>query len=404
MIESTSKPTIYGNSLQLVLKFRKNDMNSTAFTQTKRKKRLANIELLRILAMVLIVANHFTGHGLKLMDYEFDNPCSIFNWLVRGIGYMGTNLFILISAYFLCKSNFKSKGLLLLWAQTLFYSVILYLITYILGWHSLDIKGVALSFIPLISSQYWFVTCYAALYILSPFLNKFIEALVIAGERVYLTFCFVLLLFFSVIPSFFYFSQWINWGGSSGIVWFVVLYFIGGYIRNFLKIDEIKVKKEKVWIVTIILWCLPLISKLIIAYTTNFVFGTVIGSSIFYVKNSIILVPASIMTFIAFFTFDIKNEKIVRSINWIASGIFSVYLIHDNGFVREHLWRYVVRYIHPDSYSLIYETFIVIISIFCVCLLIDIIRKYIFKLLGYTSLPQKLTSRIVTYIDSKMKI
>lgn len=379
-------------------------MNSTVVTQVKRKKRLANIELLRILAMVLIVANHFTGHGLKLMDYDFDNPCSIFNWLVRGIGYMGTNLFILISAYFLCKSSFKARGLLLLWAQTFFYSFSLYFFTYIIGWHSLEFKATILAFIPLTSSQYWFVTCYAALYILSPFLNKFIEALVNAGKRVYQTFCFVLLLFFSIIPTFFYFSQWINWGSSSGIVWFVVLYFIGGYIRNFLKIDEIKAKKEKVWITTIILWCLPLITKLILAYTTNYFFGAVIGSSLFYVKNSIILVPASVMTFIAFFTFDITNEKIVKSINWIATGIFSVYLIHDNGYVREYLWGYVVKNIHPDSYSLIYETFIVVTSIFCVCLLIDIIRKFIFKLLGYTTLPQKLTSKIATFVDPKMKI
>lgn len=372
-------------------------------TQAK-KKRLANIELLRILAMAMIVCNHFFSHGIGLMDYDFNNPNVEFSWLLRGICYMGTNLFILISSYFLCRSKFKAKGLLLLICQTFFYSIIIYIVTYLLGWHSLNVKQTICSLFPIVTSQYWFVTCYVALYVLSPFLNSFINTLVKSGQNVYRKFLVVLLVFFSVIPSILYFSPWLNWGGSSGIVWFIVLYFIGGYIRNYASIENLQKNKTRIWILTLLCWIAPLVSKIIIAYFSQWATGEVVGSSIFYVKNSIIIVPASILTFLAFLSFEINSSFISKAINFTASSVFSVYLISEHNFVRSQLWSFVTEHVNQNSTIFILQTFAIIATIFIICIAIDLIRKVIFKLLAKTNIPQRISRNLIRLLDNAMLV
>lgn len=352
----------------------------------------------------MIVTNHFTGHGLNLIDYDFDNPNSIFNWLLRGIGYMGTNLFILISAYFMCRSKFKTKKLLLLIAQTIFYSVTLYLITYIWRWHNFNVIDFVKSFFPITLSTYWFITCYVALFILSPFINKFIQTLVTNGKTYYIKFLIILFIFFSVIPTFIFFSPWINWGNSSGIVWFVVLYFFGGYIRYFITTDTINKYKRKLWTFTILSWILPLISKLIIAYFSYYYIGEVYGSSIFYMINSVLIFPASLLTFISFFTINIKSEKVSKFINTVATGVFAVYLIQDHSFIREELWSFVSSLVHPQDSIFMLETIIVVLSIFILSILIDYLRKFIFNAISYTGIPQKMTNSLIEKLDKTMNI
>ena len=73
------------------------------------RPRLGNIELLRIVSMLLIVCIHFEGHALAIQGFEWGAAHLYSNWLIRGIGYIGVNLYVLISAYFLCQSSFKGQ-------------------------------------------------------------------------------------------------------------------------------------------------------------------------------------------------------------------------------------------------------------------------------------------------------
>ena len=102
-------------------------------SQVKKTKRLMNVELLRILSMFFIVCNHFLGHDLGIEDYNFDDPNRFVLWFFRGLCYTGTNLFVIISAYFQCKSRFRLNGLLQLIYKVLFYSIIIYFISLLSG-------------------------------------------------------------------------------------------------------------------------------------------------------------------------------------------------------------------------------------------------------------------------------
>ena len=106
----------------------------------KIKSRQSNFELLRIVAMLMIVLNHFAHHG----GFEFDSthitiPQLWWNALNTG-GNLGVDLFVLISGYFLIKdSNVSLKDnmqkLLKFWGQVFFFSIILYIASLcIYGW------------------------------------------------------------------------------------------------------------------------------------------------------------------------------------------------------------------------------------------------------------------------------
>ena len=180
------------------------------------RPRLGNIELLRIVSMLLIVCNHFEGHALAIQGFEWGAAHLYSNWLIRGIGYIGVNLYVLISAYFLCQSSFKAKKLLKLLIEVWFYSMIIYGLFVGTGQVSFSFIGFFKSFLPTLCSQYWFITCYVVMYILSPFFNKLISTL--HEKQTLIRFSILLFVLFCVIPNFFFFSEWIHFGGTCGIV------------------------------------------------------------------------------------------------------------------------------------------------------------------------------------------
>ena len=89
--------------------------------------RKSNFELLRIIAMILIIAHHFSLHGgfRVVQSKPLINRIWIL-WLQLG-GKIGVNIFVLISGYFLVSSPaFKLKKVLKLWLQLFFYSIVIY--------------------------------------------------------------------------------------------------------------------------------------------------------------------------------------------------------------------------------------------------------------------------------------
>ena len=101
----------------------------------KQKKIVINnrnsaVELLRIVAMIIIIFHHFAVHGVFTWNNELTIPHFWYNFISSG-GKIGINIFILISGYYLIKDNEPKhfiKKLIKLWSQIIFYSVIFYLI------------------------------------------------------------------------------------------------------------------------------------------------------------------------------------------------------------------------------------------------------------------------------------
>lgn len=351
--------------------------------------RQVNIELLRILAMFFIVCNHILGHGLNLQDYNLEDPNRFFLWFLRGVSYTGTNIFVLITAYFQCRSQFKLKSLLLLLCQVWFYAIGIYFLSIGCEWSSFTLTSLFATLTPILGSMYWFVTCYVGLYVLSPFINKFIK---LTDKRQLAILIGILFLFFSFIPNVYYGSSWLNWGGGCGIVWFIFLYIVAAYIRYYIDVSTIK--KSSLAIVTFILMSLPLLSKIIIANVTNYFTGQIIGSSVFYSNNSILILPLSISFFVLFLKIKINNNLWTKIIAYLSSSMFSVYLISENPNISKYVWQSCSALLNKASLWLPVQIVVIAFLILMVCVIVDQFRKFSFKLISCSYIPDKILSKL----------
>ena len=84
----------------------------------QKKERMANLEVLRCVAMMMVVVLHYLGKGGLLPDLTV--PLSVQDmaaWLLEAFCIVAVNVYMMISGYFLCESSFKLSRLLTLWLQ-----------------------------------------------------------------------------------------------------------------------------------------------------------------------------------------------------------------------------------------------------------------------------------------------
>lgn len=94
--------------------------------QGQQKKRMANIETLRLVAMMMVVSLHYLGKGGLLG--RLDGPLSVKDhaaWLLESFSIVAVNVYVLISGYFLVETKFRIKRVITLVLQILFYSCLL---------------------------------------------------------------------------------------------------------------------------------------------------------------------------------------------------------------------------------------------------------------------------------------
>ena len=178
------------------------------------KDRSSNFELLRLLCIFGILMMHTFG-GIDTSVSFFNTEIHV---LVNSVFNMGVTCFILLSGYFGIRFDFKK--LIRLDLMIIFFTIFG---TIAVG--NLGIKALIKSCIPVISRYYWFISCYFFLCFLTPFLNQIPEKL---SKENFEKLLAVLLLLFSVIPTFGFFE--IMQDGGKGLVHMVMIYLLGRYL------------------------------------------------------------------------------------------------------------------------------------------------------------------------------
>ena len=87
-----------------------------------KEERNIGLDVLRILAMIMIVVLHYLGKGELLKEQNTDYLNHVIYWFCECLCIIAVNCYVLISGYFLVKSDFKIKKFLNLWGQVVFYS------------------------------------------------------------------------------------------------------------------------------------------------------------------------------------------------------------------------------------------------------------------------------------------
>lgn len=107
------------------------------------KHRESNLELFRILTMLLIVTHHYVVLS-GLPDEIMADPLSlksIYLYIFGAWGKIGINCFVLITGYFMCTSRITLRKFVKLVGEVEFYSVTIYLMFYTGGVRTLLIEA-----------------------------------------------------------------------------------------------------------------------------------------------------------------------------------------------------------------------------------------------------------------------
>jgi surface polysaccharide O-acyltransferase-like enzyme len=325
---------------------------------TNTVQRESNCELLRLIGMFFILFLHVFGAALGIVGKSI--PGTIFECLF----IVAVNCFVLISGYFGIKVSYKSFLRLYI---TIFTYTFGFAVLSALYHQSLDIKRIGLSFLSFSHSPYWFTNVYFSLYFLSPLLNLFIERI----NRCEFIVTLVILTFVSFILGFFSKGD-INLTGYNAMN-FIFLYFIGRFIRIYIKDNTLM--KNKITYFSIYIVCSLIIAVLLLLTTKLGISGIyVLGlNSLNY--NSPLVVIASVALFMFFRSIKIQS----KIINWLSVSSLSIFLIHGNPSVYKHyqdLFKYINIHYGQKWYIVGLYSACVLLIMLC-CIFIDKVRMII---------------------------
>lgn len=322
------------------------------------KPRQSNMELLRIIAILMITMHHTIIE--KYRGSIVDGDVFVNGWqlatFINGFVYIGVNLFILISGFWGIK--FKWKGVLNLLIFCSFYKFInLTISTYYFHEGAHSIGNICANTITALSrTPKWFILAYIALYFLSPVLNTAIDQMSKQQYRRALIILSIYCLYFGFIRGVKIFN---DTGYSVGH--FIWLYLIAGYIRKHTTKEEISQRKPlliMLYVVSCLIW-----SALTI---TNFS-----GINIPFwhptTYNNPFTLSASIAFFCLFTTFEFHNKLI----NHIAKSALAVYLLN------LPMLKYLPKELEQELFGITYLGLALMWTIcrFCVSVGVDQIRK-----------------------------
>ena len=331
------------------------------------KKRFYNLDLLRIVSMLMIVTLHLLSYGNVVNSIErYSIQFFILN-LFQIICLVCVNQFLLLSGYFY-ESKFSLQKVFRLVFEVFFYSIVIFAVLVLTGVVQFNLIDLLLSLFPILTRQYWFMTSYLACYILSPFLKKIINLFTRKSNK---TLLIILFIFFVVYYNLFFFTENLNFGGATGLPWFIFVYLCGAYIKKY----NIHLKNALIYFILGIIICF--LSRGVfwlgsILFNKEILFT---GSNIFTsVYNSLLTFPLSIVFFLLFLNIKI-NYKLNKIIAFFSKSAFSVYLIHDNNFLRSFLWNSLnLSNFLGTWYYFIICILVIPVAIFLVAVLVDKLR------------------------------
>ena len=355
-----------------------------------KEERETNIEILRIIAMCMITLHHFALYTGIIYGTEISKKI-IYGIFCLVLGKIGVGIFVLITGYFLIDKKFSFKRLFKVWFQVFFYSVELYIVFALLGkteW--MTIKDIIKIFMPITYNQYWFMTTYVYLILLTPLINKFVSSL---DKEQFKRVLILLTILLVIIPTIIYNNSMMsNINTLVTLIVFAYLYMIAGYIKKY-ELSFLKGRK----VINILIFLIGYILAVILEIVTKKLAienPNYEGMFSYYRElNSLPIVLCYISLFYIFKDMKMKNNKFI---NYIAKISLPVYLIQDNNLFRMPLWKEIFYILETDGkIKIILTGIIAIIILYLISVIIEFFRVQLLeKPIIKTKLFEKLSNKV----------
>lgn len=350
-------------------------------------KRSSNLELYRIICMLAIVAHHYVVHRGGSTTVNVDSLHSAFLSGFGMWGKTGINCFLMITGYFMCKSEITIKKFIKLCSQILTYRIFLFIVFLLFGLETVSIKRLIEVFFPI--SNYDFASRFLVFWLTIPFWNILIKNMT---QRQHLLLTALMLLFYTILGSVPGYDVSFNY-----VTWFGVIYLIASYIRMY---PQNLFNDKRFWMIVSLTAILIGIANAIVTCIRPNIFVYVFGGDYSYKLLPIVIAVSSFLWF--------KNINIgySRIINIIGGTTFGIFLIHDNSVaMRQWLWQSVINSNSqlqlPLSQYILFSIASVLV-VFMVCSAVErlrqlLIEKPMFKWFDKANIIQRIDRRMAKF-------
>ncbi len=341
--------------------------------EQKAGGRNLSLDYMRLVLMFMIVCLHVSPSGIHLKPgFSFNQ--NAFR-LIESICIIAVNAFVMLTGYFQCQKSFRFSKLVMLEVQVLFYSVGIYLVAAAAGEETFSFYNFWWSCQPVITEKYWFITAYMLMYALTPILNIVIRSLNRSQHRWLLI---IIMAVSFIVNDLTAKTEAVYFNDGYSYIWFFVLYFTGAYIRKYgfdLKhpfVCYLLCTLANFGLTLALVWADGMLS--LSEYHTVFAYCSVLN----YFSS------------ICLFTF-FANAKVSfggRFISTVRPAVLGVYLIHMHKDVK-YRWFSWFKVLRSDSTQIL-RFFAAVIFLFTLCLLIDLVRVCLFRLIFRKPLLDKI--------------
>lgn len=329
-------------------------------------KRQSGIELMRIIAIYMIMLTHATylTFGFPTLEEVRTDPVKMFGYIgMENVTIICVNVFVLISGWFSIKPRIKNVGGLIF--QSLFFGLIVQLFFYTQGisrcsWKTID---AVITFLP-------FVNSYVVLCLIAPLLNSYCEKASKSELRNFLIAYYL-------------------WGFTMGwllnkdmefylgktVICFIGLYLLARFIRLHMVIPP-KYDKAYIWggawIISVLL--LTFAEIVLAQFTSTGILSLLLmGFSISYIS------PFVIINALLFFLCFRKIQFYSGIVNWIAISAFASALLHGN--MEGEYFCPMIRRMYENCVFPVFlvKTFSFMLAFFVIGLILDKVRIYIWN-------------------------
>lgn len=342
----------------------------------QNENRLSNFELLRIVAMFMIVSCHLISHGVQQRSlsvaYETYHAGTLVNrifssFLLPG-GDVGVAIFFMITGYFQINKDYPNlKKMFLQCCYYGWFTIVLLLLAKLLGFVSelnvSDYRSLIINtFFPLSNGIWWFATAYIFVMIASPMINRIAKEINLIQKKRFVVALIALWIILMVVPS----ASGTRYGTLYRGFFF---YIIGAIIR--LKSNYIG-KKRNGRRICMLFYLLAWIATAWINFAVQ-EYNLLYPGLLSLFGYSVVVLICALFLFMFFEQIKMKYNPIV---NQIASTTFGIYLIHDSLVGRNLIWGDIFKIdtvVYRTNLFPIWSILIAVI-VFTLCSVIDYLR------------------------------
>lgn len=347
------------------------------------KVRNSNMELLRLLAMFMVLVYHadFLSLGVPKMDFAMNASQwidSSLRFLIQSACVVCVNVFVMLSGWFGIRP--KLDRLISFLFQVTFFTIVGIFVNVMLGGRHLcfdDLKNLFM-----LNDNLWFPKSYLLLYLFSPVLNAFVERTSKRHFRILL----IGIIAFQMVYG--WLSRGVAWymGGYS-CIFFMELYLLARYVR--LHVDYLHYSKKFI-ILSYAICCVVIACIWMCLMAKN-----IDVTRFLNVYTQPFAILGALLLLMLFSKFNYQSKKI----NKIAGSCFAVYLFHCAPNMLQH-FSYAIANLHDESnlFMFIFYALLLIVAVYSVAILLDQVRIWIWNMVHQSSIYLKSINKCQTYL------